>query len=183
MPPWVTICNNSMEMVIHLRPRSFRASKGERTPWRTLFSRIRQDLRSQRGRRNGLGYDGKIYALCKGSDFGAESDTDNLRWDEDSKRVLPASWAASLRLAATEAQVGKDLGVKANDLVALDEDDQRPFVVTRRPPFALKLDTNTRQEVARVPGRGIVRRCLLRRGAQAHLCARRRRIYQRGPTK
>ncbi len=52
--------------------------------------------------------------------------------------------------AATEAQVGKDLGVQANDLMALDEDDQRPFVVTRRPPFVLRLDTNTRQEVARV---------------------------------
>ncbi len=47
--------------------------------------------------------------------------------------------------------------------MALDEDDQRLFVVTRRPLFELKLDTNTRQEVARVAGGGIVRRCLLRR--------------------
>ena len=56
--------------------------------------------------------------------------------------------------APTEAQVGKDLGVKANDPMALDEDDQRLFVVTRRPPFVLKLDTNTRQEVVRVQGGG-----------------------------
>ena len=36
-------------------------------------------------------YDGKTYALRKSIALGEESDTDNLRWDEASKRVLSAS--------------------------------------------------------------------------------------------
>ena len=35
--------------------------------------------------------------------------------------------------------------------MALDEDDHRLFVVTRRPPFVMVLDTATGKEVARVP--------------------------------
>ena len=42
-------------------------------------------------------------------------------------------------------------GVKANYPMALDEDDHRLFVVTRRPPFVMVLDTDTGKEVARVP--------------------------------
>ena len=42
-------------------------------------------------------------------------------------------------------------GAKANYPMALDEDDHRLFVVTRRPPFVVVLDTDTGKEVARVP--------------------------------
>src|SRR5260370_11846429 len=42
-------------------------------------------------------------------------------------------------------------GVKAIYPMALDEDDHRLFVVTRRPPFLMVLDTNTGKEAARVP--------------------------------
>ena len=42
-------------------------------------------------------------------------------------------------------------GVKANYPMALDEDNHRLFVVTRRPPFLMVLDTDTGKEVARVP--------------------------------
>src|SRR5260370_42497193 len=42
-------------------------------------------------------------------------------------------------------------GVKAIYPMALDEDDRRLFVVTRRPPFLMVLDTNTGKEAARVP--------------------------------
>ena len=143
-------------------------------------------------------YDGKTYALRKSIALGAESDTDNLRWDEDSKRVFVGIVGGIAMIdAATEAHVGKDLkgsgghsesfqlekkgsrifvnvpedgsvvnvidrktgeltkwdlnGVKANYPMALDEDDHRLFVVTRRPPFLMVLDTNTGKEVARVP--------------------------------
>jgi hypothetical protein len=34
--------------------------------------------------------------------------------------------------------------------MALDEDDHRLFVITRRPPFVMVLDTATGKEVARV---------------------------------
>src|SRR5260370_41330951 len=44
-------------------------------------------------------------------------------------------------------------GVKAIYPMALDEDDHRLFVVTRRPPFLIVLHTNTRKEAARVPVR------------------------------
>src|SRR5262249_14074503 len=42
-------------------------------------------------------------------------------------------------------------GAKANYPMALDEDDHRLFVVTRRPPLLIVLDTDTGKEVARVP--------------------------------
>src|SRR5882762_439703 len=143
-------------------------------------------------------YDGKTYALRKSIDLGAESDTDNLRWDEDSKRVFVGVVGGIAMIdAATETHVGKDLkgsgghsesfqlekkgsrifvnvpedgsvvnvidrktgeltkwglnGVKANYPMALDEDDHRLFVVTRRPPFLIVLDTDAGKEVARVP--------------------------------
>ncbi len=35
--------------------------------------------------------------------------------------------------------------------MALDEDNHRLLIVTRRPPFVMVLDTNTGKEVARVP--------------------------------
>jgi DNA-binding beta-propeller fold protein YncE len=42
-------------------------------------------------------------------------------------------------------------GIKANYPMALDEDDHRLFVVTRRPPLVVVLNTDTGKEVARVP--------------------------------
>src|SRR6266516_5657899 len=57
-------------------------------------------------------------------------------------------------------------GAKANYPMALDEDDHRLFVVTRRPPLLIVLDTDTGKEVTRVPVGGIVRRRLFRCGAQ-----------------
>lgn len=143
-------------------------------------------------------YDGKTYALRKSIDLGEESDTDNVRWDEASKRVFVGIVGGIAMIdAATEAHVGNDLkgsgghsesfqlekkgprifvnvpdddsvvnvidrntggltkwglnGAKANYPMALDEDDHRLFVVTRRPPLLVVLDTDTGKEVARVP--------------------------------
>ncbi len=42
-------------------------------------------------------------------------------------------------------------GAKANFPMALDEDNHRLFVVTRRPPLLIVLDTDTGKEVARLP--------------------------------
>jgi DNA-binding beta-propeller fold protein YncE len=142
-------------------------------------------------------YDGTTWALRKSISLGEESDADNLRWDEASKRVFIGIVGGIATIdAATEAHVGKDLkgsgghsesfqlekkgsrifvnvpedgvvdvidrktgeltkwglnGVKANLPMALDEDDHRLFIVTRRPPFLMVLDTSTGKEVARVP--------------------------------
>src|SRR5438105_12027614 len=42
-------------------------------------------------------------------------------------------------------------GAKANFPMALDEDNHRLFVVTRRPPLLIVLDTDTGKEIARLP--------------------------------
>src|SRR5467141_2374490 len=143
-------------------------------------------------------YDGKTWALRKSISIGEEADTDNLRYDDASKRVFVGIVGGIAMIdAATEAHVEKDLkgsgghsesfqlekkgarvfvnvpddssvvnvidrktgeltkwelnGAKANYPMALDEDDHRLFVVTRRPPLVIVLDTDSGKEVARVP--------------------------------
>ena len=191
--------NNSMEIVNTFEAKVVQSIKGLNEPQGVLyvpgFDRI---FVANAGSGVVKVYDGKTYALRKSIALGAESDTDNLRWDEDSKRVFVGIVGGIAMIdAATEAHVGKDLkgsgghsesfqlekkgsrifvnvpedgsvvnvidrktgeltkwdlnGVKANYPMALDEDDHRLFVVTRRPPFLMVLDTNTGKEVARVP--------------------------------
>src|SRR6516162_9828781 len=141
-------------------------------------------------------YDGETYALRKSIELGEESDTDNVRWDEASKRVFVGIVGGIAMIdGATEAHEDKELkgsgghsesfqlekkgsrvfvnvpdddavvnvidrktgaltkwglnGAKANYPMALDEDDHRLFVVTRRPPFLIVLDTDTGKEAAR----------------------------------
>ena len=164
-------------------------------------------------------FDGKTYAPRKSIALGEESDTDNLRWDEASKRVFVGIVGGIAMIdAATEARVGKVLkgsgghsesfqlekkgsrvfvnvpdddsvvnvidrktgeltkwglnGVKANYPMALDEDNRRLFVVTRRPPFVMVLDTDTGKEVARVPVGGSC--------DDVYFDAERKRIYALG---
>jgi DNA-binding beta-propeller fold protein YncE len=145
-------------------------------------------------------YDGRTWALRKSISFGEESDTDNLRYDEASKRVFVGiAGGIAMIDAATETHVGKDLegsgghsesfqlekkgsrvfvnvpddgvvnvidrktgeltkwglgGLKANFPMALDEDNHRLIVVTRRRPFVVVIDTNSGKEVARVRAGG-----------------------------
>jgi len=143
-------------------------------------------------------FDGKTYAPRKAIALGEESDTDNLRWDEVSKRVYVGIVGGIAMIdPTTEEHVGKDLkgsgghsesfqvekkgsrvfvnvpsdesvvnvidrktgelrkwtlnGAQANYPMALDEEEHRLFVVTRRPPLVVVLDTDTGKEVARVP--------------------------------
>lgn len=163
-------------------------------------------------------YDGKTYALRKSIELGEESDTDNLRYDEASKRVFVGIVGGIAMIdAATEAHVDKDLkgsgghsesfqlekkgsrifvnvpddgnvnvidrktgaltkwelnGAKSNFPMALDEDDHRLFVVTRRPPLLVALDTDTGKEVARVPVGGSC--------DDVYFDAERKRIYSIG---
>ena len=191
--------NNSMEIVNTFEAKVVQSIKGLNEPQGVLyvpgFDRI---FVANAGSGVVKVYDGKTYALRKSIALGAESDTDNLRWNEDSKRVFVGIVGGIAMIdAATETHVGKDLkgsgghsesfqlekkgsrifvnvpedgsvvnvidrktgeltkwdlnGVKANYAMALDEDDHRLFVVTRRPPFLMVLDTNTGKEVARVP--------------------------------
>jgi DNA-binding beta-propeller fold protein YncE len=191
--------NNSMEIVNTFQAKVAQSVKGLDEPQGVLyvpgFDKI---FIANAGNGTVKVYDGKTYTLRKSIDLGAESDTDNLRWDEDSKRVYVGVVGGIAMIdAATEDHVGTDLkgsgghsesfqlekkgsrvfvnvpddgsvvnvidrktgaltkwglnGAKANYPMALDEDDHRLFVVTRRPPFLIVLDTNTGKEVARVP--------------------------------
>jgi DNA-binding beta-propeller fold protein YncE len=191
--------NNSMEIVNTFEAKVVLSIKGLNEPQGVLyvpgFDKI---FAANAGNGTVKVYDGKTCALRKSIDLGAESDTDNLRWDEDSKRVFVGIVGGIAMIdAVTETHVGKDLkgsgghsesfqlekkgsrifvnvpedgsvvnvidrktgeltkwglnGVKANYPMALDEDNHRLFVVARRPPFVMVLDTDTGKEVARVP--------------------------------
>src|SRR5438105_6672767 len=63
-------------------------------------------------------------------------------------------------------------GAKANYPMAIDEDDHRLFVVTRRPPLLIVLDTATGKEVTRVPVGGSC--------DDVYFDAERKRIYALG---
>jgi len=191
--------NNSMEIVNTFEAKVVQSIKGLNEPQGVLYvPGLDKIFVANSGSGVVKVYDGKTYALRKSIDLGAESDTDNLRWDEDSKRVFVGVVGGIAMIdAATETHVGKDLkgsgghsesfqlekkgsrifvnvpedssvvnvidrktgeltkwglnGVKANYPMALDEDDHRLFVVTRRPPFLIVLDTDAGKEVARVP--------------------------------
>lgn len=173
--------NNSMEIVNTFQAKVVQSVKGLNEPQGVLYvPGLDKIFVANAGSGVVKVYDGKTYALRKSIALGEESDTDNLRWDEDSKRVFVGIVGGIAMIdAATEARVGKDLmgsgghsesfqlekkgsrifvnvpddgsvvnvidrksgeltkwglnGVKANYPMALDEDDHRLFVVTRRP--------------------------------------------------
>ena len=191
--------NNSMEILNTFQGKVVQSVKGLNEPQGVLYvPGLDKIFVANAGSGEVKVYDGKTYALHKTIELGVESDTDNLRWDEDSKRVFVGVVGGIVMIdAVTEARVGKDLrgsgghsesfqlekkgsrifvnvpedgsvvnvidrktgemtkwglnGVKANYPMALDEDDHRLFVVTRRPPLLMVLDTDTGKEVARVP--------------------------------
>jgi DNA-binding beta-propeller fold protein YncE len=191
--------NNSMEILNTFQGKVVQSVKGLNEPQGVLYvPGLDKIFVANAGSGEVKVYDGKTFALRKTIELGVESDTDNLRWDEDSKRVFVGVVGGIVMIdAVTEARVGKDLkgsgghsesfqlekkgsrifvnvpedgsvvnvidrktgemnkwglnGVKANYPMALDEDDHRLFVVTRRPPLLMVLDTDTGKEVARVP--------------------------------
>jgi len=212
--------NNSMEIVNTFEAKVVQSIKGLNEPQGVLYvPGLDKIFVANAGSGVIKVYDGKTYGLRKSIELGAESDTDNLRWDEDSKRVFVGVVGGIAMIdAATETHVGKDLkgsgghsesfqlekkgsrifvnvpedgsvvnvidrktgeltkwglnGVKANYPMALDEDDHRLFVVTRRPPFLMVLNTDTGKEVARVSVGGSC--------DDVYYDAERRRIYALG---
>ncbi|PYU35650.1 MAG: hypothetical protein DMG31_03440 [Acidobacteria bacterium] len=190
--------NNSMEIVNTFEAKVVQSTKGLDEPQGVLYvPGLDKIFVANAGNGTVKVYDGKTYALRKSIALGEESDTDNLRWDEDSKRVFVGIVGGLAMIdAVTEARVGNlkgsgghsesfqlekkgsrvfvnvpdddsvvnvidrktgELtkwglnGVKANYPMALDEDNHRLFVVTRRPPFVMILNTDNGREVARVP--------------------------------
>jgi len=191
--------NNSLEIVNTFEGKVVHSIKGLHEPQGVLYvPEFDKIFVANAGSGNVNVYDGKTYALRKSIALGAESDTDNVRWDEASKRVFVGILGGIAMIdAATEARIGDDLkgsgghsesfqlekkgsrifvnvpgdgsvvnvidrktggltkwelnGAKANFPMALDEDGHRLFVVTRRPPLLVVLDTDTGKEVARVP--------------------------------
>src|SRR5438034_10003498 len=190
--------NNSLEIVNTFEGKVVQSIKGLEEPQGVVYvPEFDKIFVANAGNGTVNVYDGKTYALRKSVALGEESDTDNLRWDEASKRVFVGIVGGVAMIdAATEAHVENDLkgsgghsesfqlekkgsrifvnvpddssvinvidrktggltkwglnGAKANYPMALDEDDHRRFVVTRRPPLLAVLDTDTGKEVARV---------------------------------
>lgn len=191
--------NNTVEIVNTFEGKVVRSLEGLNEPQGVLYvQEFDKIFVANAGSGTVKIFDGKTFALRKSIALGEESDTDNLRWDETSKRVYVGILGGIAMIdAATEAHVGKDLkgsgghsesfqlenkgsrvfvnvpsddsvvnvidrktgeltkwtlnGAKANYPMALDEDNHRLFVVTRRPPLLIALDTDTGKEVARVP--------------------------------
>ena len=196
--------NNTVEVVNTFEAKVIHSIKGLDEPQGVLYvPGLDKIFVANAGNGNVNVYDGKTFALRKTIAFGEEADTDNVRWDEASKRVyVGIVGGIGVIDAVTETRVaGKDLkgsgghsesfqlekkgsrvfvnvpeddsvvnvidrntgqlvtkwglnGVKANYPMALDEDNHRLFVVTRRPPFVMVLDTDSGKEIARVPVSG-----------------------------
>jgi len=212
--------NNSLEIVNTFEGKVVQSIKGLEEPQGVVYvPEFDKIFVANAGNGTVNVYDGKTYALRKSIALGEESDTDNLRWDEASKRVFVGIVGGVAMIdAATEAHVENDLkgsgghsesfqlekkgsrifvnvpddssvinvidrktggltkwelnGAKANYPMALDEDDHRLFVVTRRPPLLVVLDTDTGKEVARVPVGGSC--------DDVYFDAERKRIYALG---
>jgi DNA-binding beta-propeller fold protein YncE len=211
--------NNSVEIVNTFEAKVVHSIKGLDEPQGVLYvPEFDKIFVANAGSGKVNVYDGKTYALRKSISLGEESDTDNLRYDEASKRVFVGIVGGIAMIdAATEAHVDKDLkgsgahsesfqlekkgtrvfvnvpddtnvnvidrktgeltkwglnGAKANYPMALDEDDHRLFVVTRRPPLVMVFNTDTGKEVARVPVGGSC--------DDVYFDAERKRIYALG---
>jgi DNA-binding beta-propeller fold protein YncE len=212
--------NNTVEVVNTFEAKVVHSLKGLNEPQGVLYvPGLDKIFVANAGSGSVNVFDGKTFVLRKSIPLGEESDTDNLRWDEASKRVFVGIVGGLAMIdAATETHVAKDLkgtgghsesfqlekkgsrvfvnvpdddsvvnvidrktgeltkwglnGVKANYPMALDEDNRRLFVVTRRPPFVMVLDTDTGKEVARVPVGGSC--------DDVYFDAERKRIYALG---
>jgi DNA-binding beta-propeller fold protein YncE len=212
--------NNTVEVVNTFEGKVIQSIKGLNEPQGVLFVPEFNKLFVANAGNGAVNvYDGKTWALRKSISLGEESDTDNLRYDETTKRVFIGIVGGIAMIdAATEAHVEKDLkgsgghsesfqlekkgsrifvnvpddssvvniidrktgeltkwelnGAKANYPMALDEDDHRLFVVTRRPPLLVVLNTDTGKELARVPVGGSC--------DDVYFDAERKRIYALG---
>jgi DNA-binding beta-propeller fold protein YncE len=212
--------NNTVEIVNTFEGKVIQSIKGLDEPQGVLYvPEFDKIFVANAGNGTVKVYDGKTYTLRKSISLGGEADTDNLRYDEGTKRVLVGIVGGIAMIdAATETHVDKDLkgsgghsesfqvekkgsrvfvnvpddnsivnvidrktgeltkwelnGAKANYPMALDEDDHRLFVVTRRPPFVVVLNTDTGKEIARVPVGGSC--------DDVYFDAERKRIYALG---
>jgi DNA-binding beta-propeller fold protein YncE len=212
--------NNTVEIVNTFEGKVIQSIKGLDEPQGVLYvPEFDKIFVANAGNGTVKVYDGKTYTLRKSISLGEEADTDNLRYDEGTKRVFVGIVGGIAMIdAATETHVDKDLkgsgghsesfqlekkgsrvfvnvpddnsvvnvidrktgeltkwdlnGTKANYPMALDEDDHRLFVVTRRPPFVVVLNTDTGKEIARVPVGGSC--------DDVYFDAERKRIYALG---
>src|SRR5882762_2903290 len=171
--------NNSMEIVNTFQAKVVQSVKGLDEPQGVLYvPGLDKIFVANAGSGVVKVYDGKTYALRKSIALGDESDTDNLRWDEDSKAVFVGIVGGIAMInAVTEAHVGKDLKGSGghSESFQLEKKGSRVFVnvpddgsvvnvidrktgeLTKwglngvKANYPMVLDTNTGKEVARVP--------------------------------
>src|SRR5256712_4128768 len=103
--------NNSLEIVNTFEGKVVQSIKGLNEPQGVVYvPEFDKIFVANAGNGTVNVYDGKTYALHKSVALGEESDTDNLRWDEASKRVFVGIVGGVAMIdAATEAHVENDL--------------------------------------------------------------------------
>src|SRR5437879_9091036 len=103
--------NNSMEIVNTFEAKVVQSIKGLNEPQGVLYvPEFDKIFVANAGSGKVNVYDGKTYAPRKSIALGEESDTDNVRWDEASKRVFVGIVGGIAMIdAATETHVDKDL--------------------------------------------------------------------------
>src|SRR3989475_9495175 len=103
--------NNSLEIVNTFEGKVVQSIKGLDEPQGVVYvPEFDKIFVANAGNGTVNVYDGKTYALRKSVALGEESDTDNLRWDEASKRVFVGIVGGIAMIdAATEAHVESDL--------------------------------------------------------------------------
>src|SRR5258708_10306762 len=90
--------NNSMEVVNTFQAKVVQSVKGLDEPQGVLYiPGLDKIFVANAGSGEVKVYDGKTYALRKTIELGAESNTDNLRWNEDSNRVFIGIFGVSSR--------------------------------------------------------------------------------------
>src|SRR5246127_677936 len=103
--------NNSMEIVNTFQAKVIQSVKGLDEPQGVLYvPGLDKIFVANAGSGVVKVYDGKTYGLRKSIPLGEESDTDNLRWDETSKRVFVGIRGGIAMIdAVTEDHVGTDI--------------------------------------------------------------------------
>ena len=103
--------NNTVEVVNTFEGKVVQSIKGLNEPQGVLYvPEFNKLFVANAGNGNVNVYDGKTWALRKSILLGEEADTDNLRYDEATKRVFVGIVGGIAMIdAATETHVGKDL--------------------------------------------------------------------------
>lgn len=145
--------NNTVEVMNTFEAKVVHSIKGLDEPQGVLYAPgLDKIFVANAGNGNVNVFDGKTYALHKTIAFGEEADTDNLRWDEASKRVFVGIVGGiGIIDGATETRVAKTLKGSGghSESFQLEKKGSRVFVnVPEDDSVVNVIDRNTDEMVA-----------------------------------